>query len=64
MEYNDKRYGGRVFAIAAVTDGSIAQPGERPPHTREVAGSSPAAPMPEALMFQGFFFGLRAMGAL
>ena len=24
--------------------GSIAQPGERPPHTREVTGSSPVAP--------------------
>ena len=28
-----------------VRNGSIAQPGERPPHTREVVGSSPTAPI-------------------
>ena len=26
------------------SDGMVAQPGERPPHTREVTGSSPVAP--------------------
>lgn len=38
--------------------GSIAQPGERPPHTREVTGSSPVAPRSEtlvnSLVYEGF----------
>ena len=35
--------------------GSIAQLGERPPHTREVTGSSPVAPMAHTLYVCAIF---------
>lgn len=40
------------------SDGMVAQPGERPPHTREVTGSSPVHPslpfFPEPVRIRGF----------
>lgn len=40
------------------SDGMVAQPGERPPHTREVTGSSPVHPslpfVPEPVRIRGF----------
>ena len=39
------------------SDGMVAQPGERPPHTREVTGSSPVHPIsfvPEPVRIRGF----------
>ena len=41
-------------------DGMVAQPGERPPHTREVTGSSPVHPMPEKPLKSTFLLILRA----
>lgn len=42
------------------SDGMVAQPGERPPHTREVTGSSPVHPMPRKPLKSTFLLVLKA----
>lgn len=39
--------------------GSIAQPGERSPHTREVTGSSPVAPIRKVPVYRHFFITIK-----
>ena len=41
--------------------GSIAQPGERSPHTREVTGSSPVAPTRKVPVYGHFFITIKGI---